>query len=95
MHARGCAYVPTVEAWLRVSGLWVGRTTPRAGDIAIFNWDGRGAPEHIGLVEKPLGGGKFQSLEGNTSLVNDSNGGAVMRRTRLLSQVEGFGRVRL
>lgn len=95
VHPRGCAYVPTTEAWLRATGLWVGRTTPRAGDIAIFNWDGRGAPEHIGIVEKALGNGKFQSLEGNTSLVNDSNGGVVMRRTRLLSQVEGFGRVHL
>ncbi len=95
VSGRGCAYVPTIEAWLRTTGLWVGRTAPRAGDIAIFNWDGRGAPEHIGLVEKPLGLGKFQCLEGNTSLVNDSNGGAVMRRTRLLSQVEGFGRVHL
>lgn len=95
VYERGCAYVPTLEAWLCTTGLWVGRTTPRPGDIAIFNWDGRGAPEHVGIVEKPLGGGKFQSLEGNTSLVNDTNGGAVMRRTRLLSHVEGFGRVHL
>ncbi len=95
VYEKGCAYVPTTEAWLRATGLWVGRTTPRPGDIAIFNWDGRGAPEHIGIVEKHLGGGKFQSLEGNTSLANDSNGGTVMRRTRLLSQVEGFGRVHL
>lgn len=95
VYEKGCTYVPTIEAWLRAVGLWVGRTTPRAGDLAIFNWDGRGVPEHIGIVEKVLGGGKFQSLEGNTSLVNDSNGGAVMRRTRLFSQVEGFGRVHL
>jgi hypothetical protein len=95
VYAKGCTYAPTCEAWLRATGLWVGRTTPRAGDIAIFNWDGRGAPEHIGIVEKPLGAGKFQCLEGNTSLANDSDGGTVMRRTRLLSQVEGFGRVHL
>jgi Putative peptidoglycan binding domain/CHAP domain len=95
VYEKGCTYVPTTEAWLRATGLWVGRTTPRPGDIAILNWDGRGVPDHIGIVEKPLGNGKFQCLEGNTSLANDSNGGSVMRRTRLLSQVDGFGRVHL
>src|SRR4051812_9220893 len=50
VYAKGCAYVPTSEAWLRATGMWVGRTTPRPGDIAIFNWDGTGVPEHIGIV---------------------------------------------
>ena len=58
-----------------------------------FNWDG-GVPDHIGIVEKSLGGGQFQTVEGNTAVGNDSNGGEVMRRVRYLSQVDGFGRVR-
>jgi hypothetical protein len=89
---KGCAYVPTTEAWLRVASLWVGRTEPQAGDIAIYNWDGKG-PEHIGIVEASLGGGQFTAIEGNTSVGSDSNGGAVMRRTRKLTQVDGFGRI--
>ena len=89
---KGCAYVPTTEAWLRVAGLWVGRTEPLSGDIAIYNWDGK-SPEHIGIVESSLGGGQFTAIEGNTSVGNDSDGGAVMRRTRRLSQVDGFGRI--
>jgi Putative peptidoglycan binding domain/CHAP domain len=93
VYAKGCTYVPTTEAWLRSSGHWVGRSTPRAGDIAIFNWDSAGVPEHIGIVEKSLGGGKFLCLEGNTAVGNDSNGGEVMRRERSISQVDGFGRV--
>jgi hypothetical protein len=92
VYSKGCTYVPTVEAWLRVTGQWRGRTTPRAGDIAIFNWDG-GTPDHIGIVERYLGGGKFSCIEGNTSYGNNSNGGQVMRRTRYVSQVNGFGRV--
>lgn len=88
----GCTYVPTTEAWLRATGMWKGRTTPLPGDIAIFNWDG-GVPDHIGIVEKYLGGGKFNCIEGNTAVGNDSNGGQVMRRLRYLSQVNGFGRV--
>jgi hypothetical protein len=89
---KGCAYVPTTEAWLRATGLWVGRTEPQAGDIVIFNWDG-GAPDHIGIVEANLGSGQFQTIEGNTAVGNDSNGGQVMRRQRHILQVDGFGRV--
>lgn len=92
VYPRGCTYVPTTEAWLRATGMWVGRTSPLPGDIAIFNWDG-GAPDHIGIVEEDLGGGRFASIEGNTSLGDNSNGGAVMRRTRRVSQVNGFGRI--
>lgn len=93
VYAKGCTYVPTTEAWLKAAGLWVGRTTPRPGDIAIFNWDG-GVPDHIGLVVKDLGGGRFESVEGNTSPADNSNGGCVMRRNRSIQQVNGFGRVR-
>jgi hypothetical protein len=89
---KGCAYVPTTSAWLKVTGMWVGRTEPLPGDIAIFNWDG-GAPDHIGIVEQSLGNGDFMTIEGNTSVGNDSNGGEVMRRQRHVVQVDGFGRV--
>lgn len=92
-YKMGVAYVPTLEAWLRARGDWVGRTSPLPGDIAIFNWDG-GVADHTGIVEKYLGGGKFTSVEGNTGVGNDSNGGEVMRRERYVSQVNGFGRVR-
>lgn len=92
VNKNGCAYVPTTEAWLRATGGWKGQTTPMPGDIAIFNWDG-GVPDHIGIVEEYLGGGKFHCIEGNTAVGNDSNGGQVMRRLRYVTQVNGFGRV--
>lgn len=94
VYPKGCTYVPTTEAWLRATGMWIGRSTPRAGDIVIFNWDSAGVPEHIGIVARSLGGGKFETVEGNTSPANNSNGGCVMRRVRYMSQVDGFGRVR-
>ena len=89
---KGCTYVPSTEAWLQAAGLWLGRTEPQPGDIAIFNWDG-GRPDHIGIVEQSLGDGRFNCIEGNTSAGNDSNGGEVQRRLRTVSQVDGFGRV--
>jgi hypothetical protein len=92
VYPRGCTYVPTTEAWLRATNMWVGRTTPLPGDIAIFNWDG-GEPDHIGIVEEDLGGGRFTTIEGNTGATSQSDGGAVLRCTRRLSQVDGFGRV--
>jgi hypothetical protein len=91
-YAKGCTYVPTTEAWLKATGMWKGRTEPMPGDIAIYNWDG-GVPDHIGIVEEYLGGGKFNAIEGNTAVGNDSNGGQVMRRLRYLTDVDGFGRV--
>jgi len=92
VYPKGCTYVPTTEAWLRVAGMWLGRVEPQPGDIAIYNWDG-GEADHIGIVESYLGNGSFTAIEGNTELANDSNGDQVMRRTRNLKQVNGFGRV--
>lgn len=92
VYANGITYVPTTEAWLRGTGQWVGKATPQPGDIAIFNWDG-GVPDHIGIVERYLGNGRFTTIEGNTAVGNNSNGGEVMRRERTLNEVDGFGRL--
>jgi hypothetical protein len=81
------AYVPFIVADARasVNGL---RTTdePIPGDLVCFDWDvtGYGAEyDHIGLFEKwGREPSTFTTVEGNTSLGNQSNGGAVMRRTR-------------
>ena len=82
--ANGCAYVPTLERWLRETGQWVA-AAPAAGDIVVFDWDG-GLPDHAGIVERALGEGRFGSIEGNS-------GGAVARRAHALADA-GFGRVR-
>jgi hypothetical protein len=86
VYPKGCAYVPTMEAWLRTTGSWLGRIPPLPGDIAIYNWDG-GDADHIGIVEKYLGDARFSAIEGNT------NGERVERMTRYLTQVNGFGRI--
>ena len=89
---KGCMFVPTMGAWLRATGMWIGRVRPMPGDLAIYNWDG-GLPDHVGIVVKDLGNGDFEAIEGNTSVGNNANGGEVMRCVRHLSQVDGFGRV--
>src|SRR6266550_6320232 len=63
--ANGCAYVPTLEGWLRDTRQWLDAGRPRPGDIVVFNWDG-GEADHAGIVERDLGGGHFSSIEGNS-----------------------------
>ena len=87
---RGVAYVPTLAAWLRATGRWVDGD-PKPGDIVIFDWDG-GLPDHAGIVVG-VTGGRLQTVEGNTGVGNDTNGGEVMRRERRLAQAAGFGRL--
>lgn len=54
------------------------------GDVVIFDWDG-GGTDHVGFVEKNLGGGTLQTIEGNTSsgsYGSQSAGNGVWRRVR-------------
>jgi hypothetical protein len=95
---RGNAFCPTIGAWGKKAGLWIGKETPHAGDIVLFDWQKDGISDHIGIVESYTGNTRFVSIEGNTSLGNNSNGGAVMRRglqsdIRSIDQVLGFIRI--
>lgn len=54
------------------------------GDVVIFDWDG-GGTDHVGFVERNLGGGVLQTIEGNTSsgsYGSQSAGNGVWRRVR-------------
>lgn len=55
---------------------------PKEGDIVLFDWNGDGRYDHTGIFLRDLGNGKFETIEGNTAIGNDSNGGKVMRRER-------------
>jgi hypothetical protein len=58
-------------------------TNPMPGNIVFFDWNGDGRFDHTGIFVKWLDVGKtFESVEGNTSLTNQSNGGQVMSRVR-------------
>lgn len=64
----------------------VNRAEP--GDIVFFDWgrsDSISAIDHVGVVEKVLGGGRVQTIEGNT-------GNAVKRRVRSADVIAGYGR---
>ena len=55
---------------------------PQEGDIVFFDWNLDGRYDHVGIFVKHIDKNTFETIEGNTSLTNQSNGGQVMRRTR-------------
>ena len=59
----------------------VKRSEVQPGDIVFFDWNSDQRYDHVGIV---VGSNDltFRTIEGNTSLGNDSNGGEVMQRTR-------------
>lgn len=79
--ANGFAGCQTAVAYFKRSN----QTTqnPIAGDIVFFDWNSDGRYDHTGIFVKQLDAFYFESIEGNTSTTNQSNGGMVMRRKRL------------
>ena len=60
---------------------------PVAGDIGLFDWNGDKRYDHTVIFVRHLSSingkpAQFESIEGNTSIGNDSNGGEVMLRKR-------------
>ena len=56
--------------------------TPAAGDIVFFDWNKDGRYDHTGIFVKWINNNEFETIEGNTAVGNESNGGTVMRRKR-------------
>ena len=71
----------------QAAGLWAtGHYQP--GDVVVFDFPGGAATDHCGIIAS-VTANYAVSIEGNTALGNDSNGGEVMRRTRGVSQILG------
>jgi len=78
---KGFAGCQTAVAYFKKAGQVT--TTPLEGNIVFFDWNNDGRYDHTGLFVKWIEVGKsFETIEGNTAIGNDSNGGQVMRRTR-------------
>ena len=81
------AYCPTVASWAKKNSLTVSKTEGRKGDIVLFDWNKDGVADHIGLIEYQNNDGTYITIEGNTSVTSDNNGGEVMRRQRSVSNI--------
>ncbi len=71
-----------------------GRLTsnPEPGDIVIYDWEGNGHADHIGIFIKWTNNDKtaIEAWEGNTSTSNNSDGGQVMKRIRSKNLIKSF-----
>ena len=67
------------------------KSQARPGDVLVFDWNwATASTNHVGILEKVLPSGNYQTIEGNTSTGSSgsqSNGGRVARRTRRPGQV--------
>lgn len=70
------------------AGQWVTKGF-KPGDIAMFDFYGRKSiTQHSGIIVE-VHADHIVTIEGNTGIGNDANGGAVMRRERKLNLVTG------
>lgn len=85
----GMAWVPDVEAHGKKIGTWMpsGGGTPSPGDIIVFDRNGDGLSDHIGIIERVNADGSVGTIEGNTG-TND-----VARRS--YGKGEWYGTLRL
>lgn len=79
-------YCPSLVNWAKQNGKWHDRSEiAQAGWIVLFA--NKGTACHVGIVEKRNDASSIQTIEGNTSVTSNDNGGAVMRRTRTYGTV--------
>lgn len=90
--AENWAYTPSALDGLRKRGMTVPNNQARAGDIVFFDFPPRDRTQHVGIIESASPQG-LVTIEGNTGVGNDANGGAVMRRQRRWADVTGIGRL--
>lgn len=79
---KGFAGCQTAVAHYKKFGKVIDAKDAQEGDIVFFDWNNDGRYDHTGIFVKRFDENTFDSIEGNTSLVNQSNGGSVMLRRR-------------
>ena len=67
-------------------------SNPQPGDIVIYDWEGNGYADHIGIFIKWTNAAQtaIEAWEGNTSTSNNSDGGGVMKRIRSRNLIKSF-----
>lgn len=90
------AYVPWILSANSEAGRLVASEDAQPGDLVMFDWQGDGVADHIGIVaENHPDEGWMQTIEGNTSpgtSGSQSNGGGVYRRARSYGSIIGVAR---
>lgn len=68
-QGQGLGWVPDVSQWGKDTGRWIPAQggTPAVGDLVIFDRNGDGLHDHIGVVTNVRPDGSFETVEGNSS----------------------------
>lgn len=64
----------------------------KIGDVIEFDFNHNGTPDHTGVLIRINSDGSITTIEGNTSLKSDDNGGCVMLRKRYKKDILYFVR---
>ena len=68
-------------------------THPQPGDIVFFKYKtNKRRTNHVGIIISVVDNSNFLTIEGNTSVKSNDNGGAVMERRRTRANVVAFAR---
>ena len=68
-------------------------TDPQPGDIVFFKFKTNGRrTNHVGIVVSVQGKNNLTTIEGNTSMTSNDNGGRVMERRRTMKNIVAFAR---
>ena len=81
------AYCPAIHEWGKKRNLIVPTSEGQYGDIVLFDWNGDGVADHVGFIITRNGNGTYDTVEGNTSTYNYTNGGYVLKMTRYYSSI--------
>lgn len=82
------ALCAAVESWGKNKHLAVSnKNKGKKGDLVLFDFTHSGRSCHIGIILKNNNDGTYTTIEGNTGIGNNSNGGMVMKRTRSVSLI--------
>ena len=83
------AYCPTIMSWAKSNGSFA--TSPNSvqpGDLVLFDWDGDGTPDHVGLFRGRNSDGSIATIEGNTS--GAAGGSCVENKNRAQGTIIGY-----
>ena len=79
------AYCPTIDAAGKAAGAKVGINQAQPGDLVLFDWDGDGVADHIGILVDRGDGQTITTIEGNTS--GAGGGSCVSTKSRNMGSV--------
>lgn len=79
MPVAPASYVPTLLSWSKRHGSFT--KAPAANELAMFDWNGDGTPDHVGIV-RGTQGGQVLTVEGNTSTPTGSGVADKVRNPR-------------